>query len=179
MIETARQHYQGRSDAPESDVSVSISVPIERAVYLAWKEARDLPYQQPQGFIIGQTIHADINWGRWVVRCCWCGSAIVGDPTDPRFACGACMNDGGQWAWMRVQYPVDRVEIERMLMPRPPKRRNWKPGEEFVISVGWVGKRETVADLLVENIEHADEIAAAEKNMPKLPDGFLTTIGNL
>lgn len=97
------------------------------------------------------TARAYVNHGAWVADCPvpWCTGAehagvrwgevgrIVerGDGT-AAMACRAC-------AWVGpVQWPVERREIETLLMQRPnPRNRNWQLGE-------------VPADLMGENFRH-------------------------
>lgn len=81
--------------------------------------------------------YARVNWGRWVVDCQnpFCGSALMLRPGVPAFECWDCGTEQG------VSWPSNWNDIQRLLLPRAPKFRNWHPGE-------------TLHDLFMENIEH-------------------------
>ncbi len=75
---------------------------------------------------------AEVNHSRWVVRCPWCGSAQIVDPSDPRFWCPECDNRDVGGRWVRVRWPDEatRLEIEDELMRRPrDHQRNWQAYE--------------------------------------------------
>lgn len=74
------------------------------------------------------------NHGRWIAEC-QCGSAGQLRPEQPRWRCEEC------GAGYRVLWTGLRVEIERLLHPRPVEHQNWHPGEP-------------IANLAAENIEH-------------------------
>lgn len=76
---------------------------------------------------------AELNHGRWIVKCPECPSAERA--TTDRFHCTECGVSG------RVVWPAERAEIERLTLVRPTENRNWTPGES--------------TDLLVaDNLEH-------------------------
>lgn len=75
---------------------------------------------------------AELNHGRWIVRCPKCPNAEL---ASERFRCSECGAAG------RVVWPEDRTEIERLTLVRPTVNRNWSPGE-------------SVALLAAENLEH-------------------------
>lgn len=81
-------------------------------------------------------LHMELNHGSWVVPCPECTSGVTtGNRWNEArcFGCGAVF-DGVQW-------PKDKMAIEKVVMKRPLKNRNWVPGEE-------------VAHLIAENVEH-------------------------
>lgn len=83
-------------------------------------------------------VFAEANWGRWVVRCPRCPSALDGVPGDPAFRCWEC------GATAAVDWPPEATVagVERLLLMRPDvTTRNWLPGE-------------TLIDLVVENAAH-------------------------
>ena len=81
-------------------------------------------------------VHAEANWGRWVVRCFVCTDALKVAPGDRQFQCWGC------GAEAEIQWPVNPAAIERLLLMRPlAQTRNWSPGE-------------TLHDLLAENVLH-------------------------
>ncbi|MEU9661935.1 hypothetical protein [Streptomyces chartreusis] len=92
--------------------------PAERV--FRWVELRQQRrLQPPDGFIIGHTIYARINQGRWVADCP-CGSAQVVTPTDPRIACTEC---GA--GWFRLIFPKDPAAAEAEVADDLPHERNW------------------------------------------------------
>ena len=82
----------------------------------------------------GGTSIAFINFGRWIVQCQTCRSAVIGCHHTPYFMCVGCGNVGNDGKWLRVTFPVDRESIEERLLQMPGFRtnaitRNWQPGE--------------------------------------------------
>lgn len=92
-----------------------------------------------------------LSWGKWVARCPrpGCGNAealggcddgTVGGLTETGFTCRTSHDGCGLVC--RARWPRNRVDIERLVMPRPAKStRSWLPGE-------------TLGDLLAENMDH-------------------------
>ena len=89
----------------------------------------------------GEAVIARVNLGRWIGDC-ECGGAELVDPGEPRFMCFSCGNlvNGGRYR--PVEFPKDRVEIERELVKRGGLKRGtfihpvpgglpreWIPGE--------------------------------------------------
>jgi hypothetical protein len=90
---------------------------------------------------------ARANWGRWVVDCPRCPSALSLAPQSPVFQCADC----GTRA--EVEWPSQEMVygIERLLLMRPDvTKQNWQPGE-------------TLIDLVAENGAHG---------ILSLPDGY-------
>lgn len=91
-----------------------------------------------------------VNWGRWIVDCRSCPSALQLPPGADVAECWDCEAPIGPLVW-----PPDPGAIEAALSFRPdPNTRNWEPGE-------------TVIDLIAENVahglvpEHWDELMRA------------------
>lgn len=93
-------------------------------------------------------VRSRINCGRWIVDCvsAVCNGAECADLENPYFMCCTCWN--GEFGnpgtkWLEVISPPkeDREEIEKVLLARPIKFRNWFPGE-------------TVQQLIEENKTH-------------------------
>lgn len=83
-------------------------------------------------------VAAAVNWGRWVVRCPVCPSALAARPGAPLFTCTSCGTDA------EVVWPPEETVygVERLLLMRPNETtRNWEPGE-------------TLVDLMMENGMH-------------------------
>jgi hypothetical protein len=81
---------------------------------------------------------AEVNWGRWVVRCPRCPSAQQVTPGDKGFRCDDCE------AVDLILWPApDMIRgVARLLgMRRDPSKQNWLPYE-------------TLDDLMVENGTH-------------------------
>lgn len=101
--------------------------------------------------VSGEPVLAFINSGRWLARCKVCGNLVYVTPSTPLAYCPECGNGGSQAAWP-VEFPVDREEIEQVLLARevvvpagrlvrneieealnarpviPGLARNWRPG---------------------------------------------------
>jgi LSD1 subclass zinc finger protein len=96
-------------------------------------------------------VAARVNWGRWIVDCPACPSALALAPGAPVLRCWDCA------AVAEVAWPDDELRdgVERLLAVRPsPHTRNWTPGE-------------TLHDLLAENIAH-DVVAGALQRLAEL-----------
>lgn len=91
----------------------------------------------PASRIVG-TVNAMVNHGRWIVRCPtpWCNNAVVASFREPVFWCFE--NDAG---WFTVIFPATKQAIERTLLMREVRHRNWEVGE-------------SVADLRLENLRN-------------------------
>lgn len=77
--------------------------------------------------------------GRWIANCAdptchGCEAVAPGQP----FMCCRCWNRAHSGAWLKVRFPKDKREIERLLILRPGNARNWFP-------------HETVAEIRAEN----------------------------
>lgn len=89
------------------------------------------------------SLKARVNAGRWIVDCPTCNSAEYVWPDEPLFMCTNCWNQTEGNKWRKVDVPVQRETIERILRARPvPQSRNWTI--------------ETLAELRAENREHGD-----------------------
>ena len=87
-------------------------------------------------------VKAEVNHGHWIVRCPWCRGAEEAAPGEPIFYCMSCGNSGNGGNVAIVDFPTDRILIEKVLLGRVAiENRNWLPSE-------------TVVDLLQENITH-------------------------
>lgn len=83
------------------------------------------------------TLRARFNWGRWVVDCWACPSALTLAPWTTSMRCWDCGAESNLITW-----PPDPDAIETILGYRPdPNTRNWEPGE-------------TLLDLIAENTAH-------------------------
>jgi hypothetical protein len=105
------------------------------------------------------SVHAEINFGRWLARCPLCSRANYVDPADPIFYCFGCANQG-TGKFVCVVFPEQREFIEQLILMRPVHEdetennpisqamnahgiikgleRNWHPDQ-------------SIADLLLEN----------------------------
>ena len=106
--------------------------------YATQARAMGFPFSlQPSG-----KVKAEVNHGRWLVRCPSCSGAEEADPGEPIFYCLSCGNADSAGHIMMVMFPDDRAEIEAALLARPDiGTRNWAPGE-------------SLQDLAKENGEH-------------------------
>jgi hypothetical protein len=86
-------------------------------------------------------VRAEINHGRWLVRCPFCSGAEEANPGEPVFYCLSCGNADFSGRVMLVAFPDERGAIEAALLRREMGNRNWSPGE-------------SLADLVRENAEH-------------------------
>lgn len=85
--------------------------------------------------------YAEVNHGRWIVRCPYCQFGQARESGDWWF-CRQCLNAAGNHLRVRVHWPAEREAIERLLAARPYSwNRNWQPDE-------------TLDDLLAENRQH-------------------------
>lgn len=75
-----------------------------------------------------QTVDAEINHGKWIVKCPFCAGAEMADMNDPRFFCLSCYNQESS-DWLQVTFPKDRQKIEVELLKREQKNQHWLPGE--------------------------------------------------
>lgn len=81
-------------------------------------------------------VYARANWGRWLVDCPSCPSALGLPPGTPVYSCWDCD------AVAEIVWPANPRDIERLLLMRPdPMNRNWEPGE-------------SLQDLYLENVDH-------------------------
>lgn len=105
------------------------------------------PVDLPADNRVNGEVEAFVNSGRWMVECGDCYTAVLVDPDDLRFYCPGCATSG---FWKRIVMPMERGEIERLLLLRPgwqanAPHRNWLPDE-------------TVQDLVQENLVHGVEV---------------------
>lgn len=81
------------------------------------------------GRAVGEAVEAYVNHGRWIVECPDCASALLACHTDARFLCYECGNIANGGHWRPVAFPRKADVIDQLLMARPEKNRNWRPGE--------------------------------------------------
>lgn len=101
-------------------------------------------FAPPEGFAPRTVAHAEVNHGRWIVRCPFsrennydppCDGAQLASEAHKRFFCVDCLHGEERSArgrWLRVVWPEDatRREIERLLLERRyVENRSWKPSE--------------------------------------------------
>ena len=105
---------------------------------------------------------AEINHGRWIVRCP-CGGAENVWPDTPLMFCSSCGNTGrvpgghpfpaadagGLLRRVRMPSPLHQERIMRALLEREPEHTNWVPGE-------------LIGALRNENLAHGLPAEAAE-----------------
>jgi len=78
----------------------------------------------------GREITAEINHGRWIIRCPFCKGAELADKQDKRFFCLSCHNKENGGKYVSVVFPDEEVEIESELAKRGKEnQRNWKNPE--------------------------------------------------
>jgi len=83
----------------------------------------------PSGINESITVKAEINHGRWIVKCPWCSGAELADKDDRRFFCLSCFNKAINGKFIKVEFPNKAIDIETILKVRPAKNQNWTPGE--------------------------------------------------
>lgn len=91
----------------------------ERCLASHWP--RGVARFRPRELVAIPVAIAEVNHGRWIVRCPFCTSAQFASKTDHRFFCVDCLNDRGGRAWVSVLWPDVQtiVAIERALLARP------------------------------------------------------------
>lgn len=81
------------------------------------------------------TVKAYISDGRWVADCPQCNCAEVVRVGQP-FKCGGTLAGGFHGAATacgfvaEVEFPADKLAIEKALIDKPVSQRNWKPAAE-------------------------------------------------
>jgi len=81
----------------------------------------------------GDLVEAEINHGRWIVRCPYCTGAEIADREDPVFLCLSCFNETNGGKFRPVRFPADALKIENTLGKRKKEEnQNWVPGETVV-----------------------------------------------
>jgi hypothetical protein len=89
-------------------------------------------------------VMAFVNHGAWLVKCPDCEGAEYAWE-EGFYYCFSCHNNSVGHQMRRLLFPEHREAIEAVLERRPLLNRNWE-------------EPETVEDLLLENIAHADEL---------------------
>ena len=98
----------------------------------AMRQTRRLAIPMPRLTADGPVLSAEVNHGRWLVRCPSCAGAELVDLEDLRFFCISCAMVGWGGKWLPVKMPSlsHRTKIEAELLKRPRREtRNWLPGE--------------------------------------------------
>lgn len=112
---------------------------VRREMRARWPTANvTIPWDKPRGEILACVIRSN-----WVAVCKVCETGMFVEPGQPFYCvdCGMVLNNGYP---MRVIWPDDRAEIERILIKRArPVTRNWAAGE-------------TTNMLVAENIEYGE-----------------------
>lgn len=119
----------------------------EHTGWLHWHR-KDVDHHVPDSTAKDVHLKAEVNAGRWIVRCP-CGGAQRASKVDRRFFCVDCLNEWVSGQWVRVEWPREIEAIEELLSQRPDRETaSWVPGE-------------SVDDLRSQNAEHLTEIVAA------------------
>ena len=101
--------------------------------------------QPPKGDAAGPTVQAEINHGRWLVKCPWCAGAEPVDKDDLFFYCLNCLNAAVGGGRVPVAMPQRTAALEALLVKRPSdENRNWLPGQALA---------EIAAENAAENLE--------------------------
>ena len=115
------------------------STPTEFARIITKKLGKRIIYE-----ISGESLEAEINHGRWIVRCPYCSGAEIADAEDPVFMCLSCFNEENGGRFRPVRFPVDLSSIESELKRRKrEKHQNWSPGESLEHLTGETNEKET------------------------------------
>ena len=64
-------------------------------------------------------VYAEIEFGRWVVKCTECNGQEIVEPDEPIFYCLSCGNRENQGKPKKVIFPEEINRIERQVMRRP------------------------------------------------------------
>ncbi|SCZ80386.1 hypothetical protein [Acidaminobacter hydrogenoformans] len=82
--------------------------------------------------ISGTPVPAEVNHGRWIVKCPFCAGAEVISTHDPVFYCLSCLNIKNDGDLLPVLIPDNYREIEAELRDRKNEaNQNWAPGERL------------------------------------------------
>ncbi|MFZ4264511.1 hypothetical protein [Streptomyces arboris] len=105
---------------PPQPANAWAGTPAAELVYRYMESRTQRRYPRPEGET-GDVVYARINQNRWIADC-YCGSAQVVSPADPRYGCVEC-----GWGWSALIFPDDvvAVETEMLLEPRPALRNWW------------------------------------------------------
>lgn len=92
--------------------------PAERVIiWYELKQQRRLP--RPTAVLLGASRYARIDAGRWVADC-FCNSAQVVSPDDPRMFCVECLT-----GWYSIVFPADPAAAEQAVAGSAAHRRFW------------------------------------------------------
>ncbi len=101
----------------------------------ARKKQRNLPVGpspaeiKKKSLASGIVLFAEVNHGRWIVKCPWCNSAEFAFETGP-FVCDNCHNVASGGQAVEVKFPKEKDKIVMLLDKRPlVANQNWLPGE--------------------------------------------------
>ncbi|MCX5584288.1 hypothetical protein [Streptomyces erythrochromogenes] len=111
------QHYYAPPPTERPD-AWDLIPPAER-VWRWYEQQMQRRVAPPAGMLLGVSIYARINHGRWVADCP-CGSAQVVTPDDARFACPEC-----GYGWAQLTFPAQPAAAEAAVADRAPHERNW------------------------------------------------------
>jgi hypothetical protein len=119
----------------ETEVTAVAGLPAAEWVCARSWINRDVPRFHPEDVAVvakGEvTAVAEVNRGRWVVRCPFCMSAQYASRIDRRFFCVECLNEKAGRRFVRVVWPDEETvtEVEALLTARPEKSfASWVPG---------------------------------------------------
>lgn len=95
-----------------------------------------------------ETIAACVNWGRWVVRCLRCPSALTLPYGADLFRCDDCgCRAEIEWPGEEMAYGICRLLAMRPLL----HTRNWEPGETLPMLAMENGAHGVLNPLLVDD----------------------------
>ncbi len=75
-------------------------------------------------------LEAEVNVGRWLVRCPFCAGAEMIWEDSLIFMCESCWNKKVDYKFLKVKLPLKRTQIEKLLELRPNTiNKNWLPND--------------------------------------------------
>ena len=117
---------------------------------MAWRWRRDQAVAMPSPTGAKRFLATFVSHGRWMAECpAGCGDAVVVSRDVLAYICTVCGNRDNDGAWYKLQFPPDRVAIERLLVKRvePNRKANEQRQRNWALD-------QTVQDLDDENFDH-------------------------
>lgn len=122
---------------------------VAQMIVKVWGQTLRIHWDDTHGEVMAEVVRSS-----WRVMCPFCPGGLWAEPPtsdlpdgEP-FFCVDCLMQANAFRPMRVIWPVDRLQIERVLLLRPdPLTRNWLPG-----------RGETLEVLQFENKQHGHRV---------------------
>jgi hypothetical protein len=109
----------------------------EHVIHYHWQHG-DVQAFVPVATAVAVHVKAEVNDGRWIVRCPSCLSAALAAKADRRFFCAECLNTRHQRMWLTVDWPEQVALIEALLDVRPSvDDRCWLPTDTISDLAEW------------------------------------------